>query len=418
MDKEGDEQRGRPPSFIGRKLATRPEEPKLDPIGIPKKLGRGTISSHALQLRRVLENKMRDISKCALAASTNDKYDKNLIKWFEFCKELEYDPYGRDGQLKTSIALFGLWWTKIPTRKNPNRNELHMVSTIRQAQSAIIAYIEREGYIEDRKTEAHSARKRLLNRGLYRLQMELLPEPRLRAKIEYSPALREIYMKIVAEKYGADSDNYLIFTTAAQVQYMLALRPSEGLYPWGNGKSKNYLLARHCFFIKDNVVVRATDLHKAKIDFVPTHFACIVKTKMDAYGKAGPRAMTGKFVDDICKLVKRFPPGIEPTDGIYSGIPNPGSLAKTIRGFLKETAIRVGLDPVRLTLHSFRLAAVMQMISAGFSSERIMMHGGWKTFAGLRAYLRNSVAHANLVAEALYNTELNPIVMQRLMYNP
>ena len=318
--------------------------------------------------------------------------------------------------MKKSILQFAFWWELRPTKNQPDTGVLHAISTIRQAVSAIADIIENAGYLEDREEELHSTAKRRAFRGLQRIQEENGKEPRLTAKIEFSAALLPEYSKCADSQFGATSEIAESLKIAAEFQMMLFLRPSEGLCPWGNNKAEHYILARDCYLTQGELCIRVTKLATAPAGFNPDCFVAFLKTKKDSTGKNGPKAAAGPFVTRLFNFLKKYPPAKHEMAGIFTGISEPNKLAFRVRDMLAQTAIAVGLDPHRLSLHSFHMAGVSQLLAHGFSSEVIMLCGGWKSFGGLRPYLRNSIAHAKMIAKAMYDTKAVSIAHQRMMY--
>ena len=101
--------------------------------------------------------------------------------------------------------------------------------------------------------------------------------------------------------------------------------------------------------------------------------------------------------------------------GVHSDFP---ITVEIIRDILYATAIALNLDPSRLVPHSFRCAALSQMLPFDiFSDLDFQVQGRWSTLTGLRPYAHDSLAHSRKINVALYSLAALPTEMIQLHYS-
>ena len=128
--------------------------------------------------------------------------------------------------------------------------------------------------------------------------------------------------------------------------------------------------------MSDGSYICIMQTHTMDITNIPVAFITMLPTKADQTGRNGPRACyRNKKNNEFC-LVKalflflhKYPP-TRSTHGVFSGVTtSPSVIMTSARDLFRRTAIKTGLDPKRLVLHSGRVGLVAQVLNGGFDAN-------------------------------------------------
>ncbi len=252
---------------------------------------------------------------------------------------------------------------------------------------------------------------------------------RLRCKIPVTyPILLEICSQIDL-LYFRPLQNRLRLALRAAVclGYALSLRPQEYLATKSSVSLTHQANSSLCFFWfpLDPKPYSVCFPDRFPMALSPCDFTMFLDfNKNHQKGDSGPRSMSAAPSDaPLCCLLTLFlyicesPP--LPNTPLLSGVNSDFPITvELIRDILYATATTLQLDPSRLVPHSFRCAALSQMLPFDiFSDLDFQIQGRWSTLTGLRPYAHDSLAHSRKINVALYSLAALPTEMIQLHYS-
>ena len=297
-----------------------------------------------------------------------------------------------------------------------------------QYVSHVIKFLLDNQYISSRAL-VRSDRSADILKGLINLNPSSQIPLRLRCKIPVTYPILLTICEQIDILYSRKHQYRLRLALRAAVclGYALSLRPQEYLVTRSAVTLRRQANSSLCFFWFPNdpkpYNVCSPDLFPLGVS--PCDFTMFLDfNKNHQHGDSGPRSMSAAPSDaPLCCLHTLFlyimecPP--TPNTPLLSGVdPDFSVTVDTIRDILYATATVLNLDPTRLVPHSFRCAALSQMLPFDiFSDLDFQVQGRWSTLTGLRPYAHDSLAHARKINVALYSFEALPTDMIRLHYS-
>jgi len=220
-----------------------------------------------------------------------------------------------------------------------------------------------------------------------------------------------------------DGAGRLAMRAAIALGYGLSLRPGEYLDDGTVKSVSSQLNASNCFFaFGEDVIVSVCDPHLYPRGQLPTAFFTMLDScKNQRRGEGGPRAMslskephTEEHFGCVQTVWKYFTayPGVRQTLALSAH----GASVQwsDLRRLCFIIAKKNKLDPLRFVPHSFRSGALAQMQLA--SDERKRQQGGWLSVDGFRAYVRNALQHAYVVADELHDPKACPLAQTVVLF--
>jgi len=245
----------------------------------------------------------------------------------------------------------------------------------------------------------------------YRLVDAQISPPRNRLRIPVTFVLIEECMLVIDAHFSASPSLRLALRAAFSLGYGLSLRPSEYLLTSRQVPLTHQLNSSRCHFWWQDSFFSVLDL-PAVNSVSPTVFSAILPySKNHQLGSGGthsigcaPPSSPLCLVVEILAYVRAYPPAANTPLLASHG----SQLSyQHFRSVLLIVARKLGLPPTRLVPASLRSGGVNHLRHLPVSTR--LAQGDWRSEAGLRFYLRSSVAHANCTREAMYDTSQAPM---------
>ena len=299
-------------------------------------------------------------------------------------------------------------------------------STINGYISHVISKLKDKRLI-DNSFEWRTERMAMYMAGFRRRDAGERAESRRFVKIDVSLPITIEAMATARAKFAHDP--LLAETVANSMLFGLsfATRPGDYLYPHVKyyTDSNNCIRAEQVAFwfpsLEDPIPITHPE------DFPPGEWPsyCTFRPlfdKANQYGGMGMRAIAANpNVDKTghCSLRLLFAYFIKypPSDGmpIFHTAPREFHLYERVSEVLKETAVRLKLDPTRLLPHGLRAGVITQLNSGAHSDEDKKAAGGWRTMPGKMPYEKDTqaIGRADRTAVAMNNIKSVSIAVVR-----
>ena len=268
--------------------------------------------------------------------------------------------------------------------------------------------------------------------GYRRRDILLRGAPRTHVKIDVSLTI-VLRAVAVARVLFASHPKIIADTVCASMLLGLCfgLRPGDYLYP----HDKRYTDKNNCLdasqfafiFPSSDDPIQITSPEMFPPGESPVYMICLPDfDKGHPLGRLGMRAIKAMrqvpgqpevhcSVTIIFNYFKLHP--ASPGGTLFSSFPVSTCLYQCVRRVLKDTAIALGLDPRRVLPHGLRAGVITQLNSMGHSKEAKQRATGHASEAGLNAYERAALTHADDTVLAINNTNPVTVGLLRFMYN-